>query len=245
MSLLFPFPRTISARFVRRINRFVAEVRVSDGSTMLVHTPNTGSLMGLLERGNRVLLTDSGNPRRKYRYSWKAVEVPGQWSDPGRNGMVWVSIDTLLPNRMVHDLITSGEIRDLAGYASVRREVTVEKGTRIDLQLREPGLCHVEVKNVTLVRRGVAAFPDAVTARGLKHVHFMQEARLRGERAVLVFTVQREDGESFSPAWDIDPAYARALAEAHSLGVEILPLSFSVTPEGVRYEGVLPFSLKQ
>ncbi len=243
MSRLFPFPPTIEARFIRRVNRFVAEVELADGTVIRAHTPNTGSLIGLQDPGNRVLLVDSANPRRKYRYSWKAVEVPGQWTEPSRTGMVWVSIDTLLPNRMVYELVRAGEISQLSGYGSVLREVSVEKGTRIDLQLRDPGLCHIEVKNVTLVRRGVAAFPDAVTARGLKHVQFMQHAKARGDRTVLVFTVQRSDGEIFSPAWDIDPDYSRALMDAYGQGVEIIPLSFSVTPQGVRYDGVLPFEL--
>jgi sugar fermentation stimulation protein A len=107
------------------------------------------------------VLWDSQNPKRKLRYSWKAIEAPA----------AWVGVDTLVPNRLVEAAIRAGRIPGLRGFDTVQREKKMGEHSRVDLLLEgSAGRCHVEVKNVTLVVDGVARFPDAVTARGLKHL---------------------------------------------------------------------------
>lgn len=219
---------------IRRYQRFLADVELDDGSVVTAHTPNTGSMMGCAVPGNRVLLSTSANPARKYRHSWELVHADG----------IWVGINTQLPNLLVKEGIENGTVAELAGYSRIRGEVPYGGGSRIDLLLTgEGGLCYVEVKNVTLVRSRVALFPDAVSARGLKHLRELTEMVRLGHRAVNFFVVQREDGDALSPADAIDPAYGAALREAARNGVEILAYQASVTQSEVRLIRPIPVVL--
>jgi len=235
MDIFIPFPEPrIFATFLRRRNRFVAEFRGDDGVDFAAHTANTGSMKGCLAPGGRAVLWDSGNDQRKYRLSWKAIEVNG----------TWVGIDTLLPNRLAAEAVAGGLIPDLGDAPEVRREVMMAPGSRVDLLVEGPGRrAWIEVKNVSLVEDGVARFPDAVTARGLKHLRELAAKVRGGERAMMIYVVQRADGQSFTPAHDIDPVYAEALREVHAEGVEVYPLGCTVTPDGVRGDGLIPYVL--
>lgn len=225
----FPEPR-LFATFLGRRQRFLADMELADGSRTVAHCPNTGSMRGCLHPGGRAVLWDSGNPARKLRYTWKAVEAAG----------VWVGIDTGLPNRLVEAAIRAGRLAPLSGFASIRREPRLGERSRADLLLEGPGQCWVEVKNVTLVEGGAARFPDAVTARGLRHLEELTRRVAAGARAAMVYVVQREDGTRFEPAEDIDPLYAGGLRRAAAAGVEVYALGARVTPSGVEASGLLP-----
>ncbi len=201
-------------RFRRRYKRFFAEVELPDGELVTAHCPNTGSLLGCLEEGAPAILRDSGNPKRKLRHTWQAIEIGGSW----------VNVDTALPNRIVHEGIESGRIAPLRGYETIRREVPYGQNSRIDLLLTGPDRpdCFVEVKSTTLLRGRTALFPDAVTERGRKHLGELSREARSGRRAVQLFLVSRDDATRFRPADDIDPAYAAALREAVEDGVEVL-----------------------
>lgn len=221
-------------KLIRRYQRFLADVELEDGTLVTAHTPNTGSMMGCALPGSRVLLSKSCNLGRKYPHSWELVHADG----------VWVGINTQLPNLLVREGIENGTITELAGYRQIRSEVPYGSGSRIDLLLcGDRGLCYVETKNVTLVRQGCALFPDAVSARGQKHLRELMEMVRQGHRAVNLFVVQREDVESLSPADAIDPAYGALLREAARNGVEALAYRASVTRDEVRLERSLPVLL--
>lgn len=228
-------PELYCGVLVKRYKRFLVDVRMEDGTLVTAHCNNTGSMKGCAEPGSRVWLSHHDNPRRKHAYSWELVEA----------GDCLVGINTLLPNLLVARAIEAGAVPALAGYDSLRREVTVAKGTRLDMVLYKEGHppCNVEVKNCTLVRDGVAAFPDAVTERGKKHLLTLAELKARGERSVIFFFIQRPDARSFTPADDIDPAYGRALREVASKGVEIEAWRARVTEERVSLERRLPVTL--
>ena len=232
--IAFPQP-IIEAEFIKRYKRFLADFRLSDGSVVTAHCANTGSMLGCLEPGAPALLWDAGISQRVTRYSWKAIRI----------GKVWVGIDTQLPNRLVEAAIAGCEIASLADYAGIRREVRMGADSRVDLLLQSDWLpdCYVEVKNVTLVNKGVARFPDAVTVRGRKHLEELQRVVAGGSRAAMVFLVQRADAGIFMPADDIDPAYGAALRQACKQGVEIYVLSSRVERRGVHSVGLLDFSL--
>ena len=173
------------------------------------------------------MLSLSGTPGRKYPHSWELVHADG----------VWIGINTLLPNRLAREGIENGTIAELAGYQAIRAEVPYGVGSRIDLLLSgTPGNCFVEVKNVTLVQDGRAVFPDAVSARGQKHLRELMQVVRQGDRGVNLFVVQRADGESVSPADHIDPAYGALLREASRAGVELLAYRALVTQTEVRLE---------
>ncbi|MBI5017098.1 MAG: DNA/RNA nuclease SfsA [Deltaproteobacteria bacterium] len=229
----FPEPRLL-ATFLGRRQRFFADVRLADGTETAAHCPNTGSMRGCLYPGHRALLWDSRNPARRLRYTWKAVEAEG----------FWIGVDTAVPNRLVETCVRAGVIPRLSGFPNVRREQRMGERSRVDLLLDGPaGRCYVEVKNVTLVENGVARFPDAVTERGLRHLTELRQRVEEGHRAAMVYVVQREDGRAFEPAEEIDPAYARGLRTAVAAGVEAYVVSARVTPEEVRFHGLLPARL--
>lgn len=225
----------IEGELIRRYKRFLADVRLADGTQVTAHTPNTGSMLGCNEPGCRVWLSDSGSATRKYPLSWELVETTAG---------TLVGINTGLSNALVQEAIEEGVIEPLAGYGTVRREVRYgDENSRIDLLLQDhPGRpdCYVEVKNVTLARGAVGLFPDAISTRGTKHLRELAAVARRGERACLCFCVQRGDVVEMQPADDIDPAYGRALRAALADGVEVLAYRAAVSPAGIRLAEPLP-----
>jgi len=225
------FPqKLIGARLIRRYKRFLVDVELNNGEVITAVCPNTGSLMGCAEPGNRVWLSTSDSPTRKYRYTWEIVEV----------GKTRVGINTTLPNALVAEAIESGVIAELQGYSAVRREVKYGKeNSRIDLVLGAPHEkpCYVEVKNVTAaVSDAVALFPDAVSERGAKHLRELMHVVRGGGRAVQLYCVQRGDVREVNPADQIDPVYGRTLREAMAAGVEVMAYRASVTTHEIRLE---------
>lgn len=228
----FPAP-LIPGTLIRRYQRFLCDIRLARGRVVTAHCPNSGSLMGCKEPGSAVLLSDHAGRGRRLRYTWEMLKV----------GRVWVGINTARPNRLVEEAIGRGVIGELRGYRVVRREVTVGRHTRLDLLLEGPRgrRCYVEVKNVTSrPPDGLAAFPDAVTLRGQKHLRVLMRLRRAGHRAVVLFVVQRSDCRAFRSWGEVDPEYARLLRRAVAAGVEALPYLAGVTPRGIRLTRRLP-----
>lgn len=227
----FPDP-LIRGRLVRRYKRFLSDHELDDGSLVTAHCANPGAMTGLAEPGREVWLSPARNPARKLRYSWELVRV----------GDGLVGINTAHPNAIVAEAVAAGRVPELAGYDSLRREVRYGKNSRIDLLLEGAGRppCYVEVKNVHLRRETLAEFPDAVTARGTKHLGELAEVAANGGRAVMLYLVQREDCPGFTIADDIDPAYAAALARALAAGVEAICYSCKLTPRSVTLDRALP-----
>jgi len=218
-------PQTLaSGLLLRRYKRFLADVEMSDGSVVTAHCPNSGSMLGCAVPGSPVLLSRSGNLSRKYPYTWELVHADD----------CWIGINTSLPNYLVREGIEQGMVSELLGYELIRQEVCYgSERSRIDLLLEEPGLCYVEVKNVTLVQNGIAHFPDAATTRGQKHLRELMAMAAGGARAVNFFVVQHANATAVTPADAIDPAYGRLLRQAAKAGVELLAYQASVTPEEI------------
>lgn len=224
----------LRGRFLRRYKRFLADVELEGGEVIVAHCPNTGSLLGCKAENAPAILRDSENPERKLRYTWQTIEIDG----------AWVNVDTSLPNAVVAEAIEAGSIAELTGYQDLRREVKYGKNSRIDILLeREGERCYVEVKSTTLAVDGEARFPDAVTARGLKHLNELEAQAAAGDRAVIFFLVSRGDVESFAPADDIDPEYGAALRRVVQNGVEALAYSAVVEPDSVEVGRPLPIRL--
>ena len=226
----------IEGRLRLRYKRFLADVELSDGTLITAHCPNTGSLLGCKEPGSRTWLRDSGDPKRKLRFTWQAIEVGGNW----------INVDTNLPNRVVHEAIVAGTVPSLAGYAEARREVKYGTNSRIDVLLESPGKppCYVEVKSTTLTEERTALFPDAVTERGLKHLGELTKVVKNGGRAFQFFFVSRGDVDVFRPADAIDPAYATALRRAADAGVEVEAWSSKVEAMGLELDRKLELDLE-
>lgn len=224
----------VPGRLIRRYNRFLADVTLDDGSDVVAHCPNPGSMMGLNAPGLRVWLEPNDDPRRKLRYGWRLVELPGGH---------WSGIDTAVPNRIVAEALAARRVPALAAYGTVRPEVRYGEKSRVDFLLSEPGLpdAWVEVKNVHLRREGDwAEFPDSVTARGARHLADLSARVAAGDRAVMLYVVQRTDCARLKIAGDLDPAYVAAFAAARAAGVEMLCHGTSIDTEGVTLAGPLP-----
>jgi sugar fermentation stimulation protein A len=227
----------IEGRLLRRYKRFLADVELVSGETVTAHCANPGSMLGLNAPGARVWLSRSDNPKRKLAFSWELIEV-----DLGR-GPALVGINTGSPNGAVAAAIARGLIPELAGYASLRREVRYGTGSRVDILLEDDQRppCYVEIKNVHLMRQaGLAEFPDSITARGAKHLRELSAMVSAGARAVMVYFVQRGDAQSFTLAHDIDSAYARAFHDATAQGVEAIAVAADVTLDGLSLPRSIP-----
>jgi sugar fermentation stimulation protein A len=229
-----PFARAV---LLRRYKRFLADLELPDGSTLTVHCPNTGAMTGCAEPGSEAWYSDSGNPNRKYRHTLEVVCA----------GLGRVGVNTGRANALVAEAIPSGRLAPLAGYGTLRREVKSPDGdARFDLSLQNGPRedVFVEVKSMTLAdAAGVGYFPDAVSARALKHLGSLVDARQRGLRAVLVFCAQHTGIREARPAAHIDPAYAEALAQAHTLGVEVYAYGCVVEPDRIELDRSLPVRL--
>ncbi|MGB0712925.1 MAG: DNA/RNA nuclease SfsA [Gammaproteobacteria bacterium] len=225
----------LHARLIRRYKRFLADVEMDDGSTMTVHTPNTGSMLGCQDPGAEVWLLDSGNPKRKYRFGWELVRVAGG---------ARVGVNTGRANHLVDEALRAGRLPALGPFSGLRREVRYgQERSRIDILLERAngGLCYVEVKNVTAaVSDGVALFPDAVSARGTKHLRELMYMVGQGHDAAVVFCVQREDVDEVRPADEIDPEYGETLRRAVAAGVKALALGARMDDEGLELVRELP-----
>lgn len=224
-------PPLVPGTLVLRYKRFLADVKLSDGSVVTVHCPNSGSMKGCATSGSPVLLSSSTNPGRKYPFTWELVQVNDYW----------VGINTARPNRLVHEAIVDGTIKELQSYSTIKTEVPYGEHSRIDLLLEGPsGRCYVEVKNATLEAKSSALFPDSVTVRGQKHLNELMTVVRNGDRGVIFFTVQREDCNSVSPADLIDPEYGRLLRLALEQGVEAIAYRAKVSPVAITLTERLP-----
>jgi len=211
---------------LQRYKRFLADVRLQDGTEITAHVANPGSMLGMKEPGMKVWLSPANNPKRKLKYSWELAEIEG----------TLINVNTGHPNKVAQEAVSAGKIAELASYGSLRREVKYGQNSRIDLLLFNEGedkLCYVEVKSVTLRRDILAEFPDSVTARGTKHLQELEDMVEQGHRAVMLYLVQRQDCTAFTIAQDIDPTYAEALHKAMSHGVEVLCYTCTVNTQGI------------
>ncbi len=226
------------ARFLRRPNRFVvhAEVERSPGvsSEVAAHLPDPGRLHELLVPGARMgLRAEPPSPGRKT--GWTAMLV----RDPADR--LWISVNTSMPNRLVRRALEDGVLEEFAGWRLVRHEVPLGE-SRIDFLLENDAgrKLYVETKSVTLVENGVALFPDAVTARGTRHLEELMRAVRDGHEAAVLFVLQRSDASRIVAARSIDPVFSDTLARAEAAGVGVLAHRCSVTWEGIELGGVVP-----
>jgi sugar fermentation stimulation protein A len=232
----FPSP-LIPATLVRRYKRFLADVTLPNGVETTVHIANPGAMTGLAAPGTKVWLSKSDNPKRKLLFSWELAEV-----DLG-SGPELVGVNTAHPNPLVGAAITDGTIAELAGYASLRREVKYGRNSRVDFLLEDGGRppCYVEVKNVHLMRSArLAEFPDAVTARGAKHLDELSAMVALGCRAVMVFLVQIGSAGRFALARDIDKNYGMAFDRARKAGVEAIAHRCVISETDIIVAGAVP-----
>jgi sugar fermentation stimulation protein A len=225
LPLLFGAP-LVPGRFIRRYKRFFADVRLEDGSVVVAHCANSGSMKSCLVPDGRVWLSVHDEPKRKLKYTWEVAEV----------GAAKVFVHPARANHLVREAIETGVLTELLGYETLTAEPRINPQTRFDFLLaRDDDRCYVEVKNVTLwLGDGRTSFPDAVSTRASKHLRELVEMKRRGHRSTLVFCASRTDASSVVPADDIDPQYGKTLRFAMAEGVTVLAYRVDIEPEGPR-----------
>jgi len=224
-------PPLVPGRLIRRYKRFLADVRLPDGSRVTAHCPNSGSMLTCLEDDAPVYLSRAANPARRTPFTWEMIYI----------NRGWVGVNTMAPNFLVARAAEERALAIFAGARAVRREVKVGPHTRLDMVVeRAKGPLYVEVKNVTMVRGGVARFPDSVTTRGAKHFETLMELKAQGADAAMLYVVQRGDAASMGPATDIDPTYAELFHRARAAGVALVAVRAEVGPTGIRLVRRLP-----
>ena len=224
----------VPATLIQRYKRFLADCRLDDGREISAHCANPGSMMGLAEPGTRIWLEPNDDPRKKLKFGWRLVEHT--------NGH-YTGVDTSVPNKVVRAALIEQKIALLSAYSQVHPEQKYGANSRIDFLLSGEGLpdAYVEVKSVTLSRQnGLAEFPDSVTARGAKHLDELATIARSGQRAVMLYLVQRTDCTRFTLANDIDYTYAVACERALLAGVEMLCLGAHISPEEITISGAIP-----
>ena len=214
----------IKGKLVKRYKRFFTDIEVNN-KIVTAHCPNTGSMMGLLNKGNKVWLSKSDNPKRKLKYTLQIIE----------DKKSKIGINTHLTNKIVFDALKKGLIKNFSNLKEIKQEVKFGENTRFDfLVTNENKKTFIEVKNVTLSRKkGLAEFPDAVTSRGLKHINELLKANKKGFEIYLFYVIQRDDCMKFDLAKDIDPDYCELLLKAVKKNLNILCYDCKFSTKGI------------
>ena len=220
--------RLSQGTLIKRYKRFFVDIK-HNNKIITAHCPNSGSMMGLLNEGNKTWFSESNNPKRKLKYTLEIIEV-------GKN---LVGINTLLTNKLVLEALNSKKIKSLIKFDNIKTEVNFSNNTRFDFLIsNNKEKCFLEVKNVTLVRQEkVAEFPDAITSRGTKHLKELINAKKKGFQSYILYLIQREDCQSFKIAKDIDEDYEIAFNKAKKTGVKILCYDCKISHEEVKLNG--------
>ena len=217
--------RLLQGSLIKRYKRFFVDIKYKN-KIITGHCPNSGSMMGLLNEGNRVWFSESDKPNRKLKYTLEIIEVEKKM----------VGINTLLTNKIVLEALNYKKINSLIKFNDIKTEVKFSNNTRFDFLLRDnKEKCFLEVKNVTLVRRKkLAEFPDAITSRGTKHLNELYNAKKKGYQSYILYLIQREDCDSFKIAKDIDKKYKTAFDKALKSGVKILCYDCKLNNEEIK-----------
>tara|TARA_B100001248_G_C27344040_1_gene437776 strand:+ start:156 stop:857 length:702 start_codon:yes stop_codon:yes gene_type:complete len=228
--------KLIPGLLIKRYKRFFVDVRVNN-QILTVHCPNTGSMHGLLDQGNKVWISKSNNPKRKLKYTLEIIEVK----------KTKVGINTHSTNKIVHDALQNNLIKEFNNNIDIKPETKFGANTRFDFLVSSKKYqSFIEVKNVTLSRkRNLAEFPDAETLRGLKHIGELIKASKKKFKVYILFVIQRNDCNSFSIAKDIDPNYANALSKAVKNNLKILCYDCKFSPKGIKLNRQIKFILNE
>ena len=210
----------IKGKLLKRYKRFFADIKVNN-KIITAHCPNTGSMQGLLDQGNEVLVTEHNDPKRKLKFTLEIIKAKKRY----------VGVNTHRANKIVNHGLENKLISEFKTIKNIKPEFKFSDDTRFDF------LCDnnlIEVKNVTLFRENdIAEFPDAITSRGLKHIQELLKARKKGFEIYLFFVIQRNDCKTFTIANDIDPNYASALRKAVKNKLNILCYDCKFSSKGI------------
>ena len=226
--------KLIPGQFIKRYKRFFVDIKIKE-KTIIAHCPNTGSMNGLLKKGNKVWVTKSNNPNRKLKYTLQIIE----------DKKSKVGVNTHLANKIVHHALENNLIKEFDKKIQVKPETKFGTNTRFDFLITQKKFkAFIEVKNVTLSRiKNLAEFPDAVTSRGLKHINELLKASNMGYKIFILYLIQRNDCKLFKIAEDVDPEYANSLVKAVKKKLNILCYDCKFSSKGIKLNQKVKFKI--
>ena len=226
--------KLIPGRFINRYKRFFVDVKIKD-KTITAHCPNTGSMYGLLKKGNKVWVTKSDNPNRKLKYTLQIIE----------DKKSKVGVNTHLTNKIVHHALKNNLIKEFDKKIKIKPEIKFGTNTRFDFLITQQKFkAFIEVKNVTLSRiKNLAEFPDAITSRGLKHINELLKASNMGYKIFILYLIQRDDCKLFKIAEDVDPEYSNSLIKAVKKKLNILCYDCKFLTKGIKLNKKVKFKI--
>ena len=226
--------KLIPGRFINRYKRFFVDVKIKD-KTITAHCPNTGSMYGLLKKGNKVWVTKSDNPNRKLKYTLQIIE----------DKKSKVGVNTHLTNKIVHHALKNNLIKEFDKKIEIKPETKFGTNTRFDFLITQQKFkAFIEVKNVTLSRiKNLAEFPDAITSRGLKHINELLKASNMGYKIFILYLIQRNDCKLFKIAEDVDPEYSNSLVKAVKKKLNILCYDCKFSSKGIKLNQKVKFKI--
>jgi len=224
--------KLISGLFIKRYKRFFVDIKINN-QIITAHCPNTGSMKGILNEGNKVWVSKSNNPKRKLKYTLEIIEEQGSK----------VGVNTHSANKIVYDALRNNRLKEFNKILEIKPETKFGRNTRFDfLIIREKEKVFIEVKNVTLSRKkGIAEFPDAITVRGLKHINELLKANKKGFKIFILYLIQRDDCSSFTIANDIDQNYSNALLKAVKNNLNVLCYDCKFSSKGIKLNNQIKF----
>ena len=216
--------KLISGLFIKRYKRFFVDIKLKN-KIVTAHCANSGSMIGLLNKDNKVWITEAANKKRKLKYTLQIIE----------ENRSKVGVNTHLTNKIVNHALENNLIEGFSNKIKIKSEQVFGTNTRFDFFLEDGNIkSFLEVKNVTLKRNAsTAEFPDSVTSRGTKHLNELINVTKKGFNAYLLFVIQREDCDKFKIAKDIDPIYAKTLLKAVKNNVKILCYDCKFSSKGI------------
>ena len=226
--------KLIAGRLIKRYKRFFVDIKIKE-KTIIAHCPNTGSMNGLLKKGNKVWVTKSNNPNRKLKYTLQIIE----------DKKSKVGVNTHLANKIVHHALENNLIKEFDKKIQVKPETKFGTNTRFDFLITQKKFkAFIEVKNVTLSRiKNLAEFPDAVTSRGLKHINELLKASNMGYKIFILYLIQRNDCKLFKIAEDVDPEYSNSLIKAVKKKLNILCYDCKFSSKGIKLNQKVKFKI--
>lgn len=245
-------PQLITATLLKRYKRFLADVILADNTKITIHCPNPGSMLGLNKPGSKIWISKSDNPKRKLAHTLEIIEVEeSNYTAASTSGKTLVGVNTNIANKIAREAIELGFIKSIPRDATIIPEQRYGENSRIDFLIKTTNddLIYLEVKSVTLMRpelhkSSLYEFPDSVTKRGTKHLDELVKVVQDGNRAIMLFLIQRNDGDKFAIAKDIDPAYFKAFNLARIAGVEIYCIQCNVSQEGIYPKKLVEIALE-
>tara|TARA_B100001057_G_scaffold489699_1_gene576447 strand:- start:718 stop:1416 length:699 start_codon:yes stop_codon:yes gene_type:complete len=217
----------VKGKLIKRYKRFFTDIKINN-EIVTAHCPNTGSMKGLLDKGNDVYLLPNNNPKRKLKYGLEIIK--------SRKNLV--GVNTHMANKIVQHALENNLIEELKNIDEIKPEVFFNKETRFDFLIeKNKQKIFIEVKNVTLFRNeDIAEFPDAITARGSKHLTTLIDATKKGYKSYLLFLIQIQNMKKFKIAKDIDVEYYKNYLIAKKAGVNFLAYRCNISSNKIFIE---------